>query len=267
MRRDTITRKDIITALVAALKPSDYVHALWEAGAAAFKRLDEWSDIDLYVVVEDEHIEETFQLMRQALLALSEFDLTFRLPEPTWHGHAQVFWRLKNASPFLFLDIVVMKRSSKDKFLQFTIHGKPLVYFDKISVVKDEPIDPEIFLERIKVRLESLKVTFPLFQVLTLKELNRGNDIEAMSYYISYTYRPLLEVLRIKYYPHHYNFFTTYVYYELPPKVVTRLEKLYFVADAEMLRKCRAEAEAWFWEVVESINLDDVKQKTANPNA
>ncbi len=267
MRRDTITRKEIITALVAALKPLDYVDALWEAGAAAFKRLDEWSDIDLYVVVEDDHVEEIFQLMRQTLLPLSEFDLTFRLPEPTWHGHAQVFWRLKNASPFLFLDIVVMKKSSKDKFLQFTTHGKPLVYFDKTGVVKDEPIDQGIFLEKIKARLESLKITFPLFQVLTLKELNRGNDVEAMSYYVSYTYRPLLEVLRIKYYPYHYNFFTTYVYYELPPAVVTRLEKLYFIADAEMLRKCQAEAEAWFWEVVESINLDDVKHKTANPNA
>ena len=267
MRKDTITRKDIITALVAALKPLDYAYALWEAGAAAFKRLDEWSDIDLYVVVEDEHVEETFQSMKEILLPLSDFDLTFRLPEPSWHGHAQVFWHLKDTSPFLFLDIVVMKKSSKDKFLQFAIHGKPLVHFDKIGVVKDEPIDKEIFLEKIKARLESLKITFPLFQVLTLKELKRGNDVEAMSYYISYTYRPLLEVLRIKYCPYHYSFFTTYIYYELPPEVVTRLEKLYFIADAEMLRKCQAEAEAWFWEVVESIDLDDVKHMTANPNA
>ncbi len=265
MRRDNITRKDIIKAFIVALKPLSNVYALWEAGAAAFNRVDEWSDIDLYVVVEDDHIEETFLSMERALLPLSEFDLTFRLPEPTWHGHSQVFWRLKNASHFLFLDIVVMKRSSKDKFLQFKIHGRPVIHFDKIGIVRDAPIDPEFFFKKIEARLESLKTTFPLFQVLTLKELNRGNDVEALSYYISYTYRPLLEVLRIKYCPYHYNFFTTYVYYELPPGVVNRLKKLYFVANVEMLRKCQTEAEVLFWEVVESINLDAVKQEILKP--
>jgi len=267
MRRDNITRKDIITAFIAVLKPLDYIYSLWEAGAAAFNRVDQWSDIDLYVVVEDDHVEETFLSMKEALLVLSEFDLTFRLPEPTVHGHSQVFWRLKNASSFLFLDIVVMKRSSRDKFLQFKIHGRPLIHFDKIGVVKDEPIDPEFFLKKIEARLENLKITFPLFRVLTLKEINRGNDVEALSYYVSYTYRPLLEVLRIKYCPYHYNFFTTYIYYELPPEIVKHLHKLYFVANASELHKCQVEAEAWFWEVVKSINLDEVRLKISNPNA
>lgn len=267
MRRNHITRKDIITTLITALKPLNYMYALWEAGAAAFDRVDEWSDIDLYIVVEDEHIEETFLSMKRALLLISEFDLTFRLPEPTWHGHSQVFWRLKNASHFLFLDIVVMKRSSKDKFLQFAVHGRPLIHFDKIDVVKDEQIDPGFFLKKIEARLETLKTTFPLFQVLTLKELNRGNDVEALSYYVSYTYRPLLEILRIKYCPYHYNFFTTYIYYELPPGVVNRLKELYFIANTEALRKCQTEAETWFWEIVKSINLNDVKQKITHPNA
>jgi hypothetical protein len=156
-----------------------------------------------------------------------------------------------------------MKKSSEDKFLQYTIHGKPLVHFDKIGAIKDDPIDPEWFPKKLDARLETLKKTFELFQVLTLKELNRGNYIEALSYYITYTYKPLVEVLRIKYCPYHYNFFTSYIYYELPPDVVKRLHRLYFIADAEELRARQAEAETWFWEVIKRIDRATVKKKIA----
>ncbi len=261
MKQDYVTRKDIITALTSALEPLTYVHALWEGGAASFKRVDDWSDIDLYVACDDNHIEETLKSMEQTFSDLTPIDLKFRLPEPTWHGHSQVFWRLKNASPFLFLDIVVMKKSSKEKFLQYKIHGKPLIHFDKIGIVKDDPIDPQFFLEKLETRLKTLKTNFELFQVLTLKELNRGNDVEALSYYIAYTYKPLVEVLRIKYCPYHHNFFTSYVYYELPAEVVKRLHQLYFIANAEELRKRRDEAETWFWDVVESIDRVTLEKK------
>ncbi len=267
MKGEDITRKDIIAAFIKALAPLGYVYALWEAGAAAFNRVDQWSDIDLYVVVEDERVEKTIKVIEQALSTLSEYNLKFRLPEPTRHRHSQVFYRLKKTSPFLFLDIVVMKKSSEDKFLQFKIHGEPVIHFDKIGVVKDDAIDPESFLKKVETRLEMLKTTFDLFQVLTLKELNRGNDIEAFSYYIGYTYRPLVEVLRIKYCPFHYNFFTTYIYYELPSEIVKRLHRLYLIANAEELRKCRTEAEVWFWDVVQSINRDELKRRVFHPDS
>jgi hypothetical protein len=266
MKKDKITREDITATLVTALKPLNYFYALWEGGSASFDRVDQWSDIDLYLVVEDEKVEDSLSSIEQSFLNLSEIDLKFRLPEPTWHGHSQVFYRLKKTSPFLFLDIVVIKKSSKDKFLQFRIHGKPVVYFDKIAVVKDDPIDPEYFLNKIQSRLEMLKTNFDLFQVLILKELNRSNEIEALSYYLSYTYRPLVEVLRIKYCPYHHNFHNSYIYYDLPPEVVKRLHKLNFIANSKELRQFQVEAEAWFWEVVKSINPDDLKRKISDQN-
>lgn len=261
MKRKEIERNDIVSALIEALKPLDYVHAVWEGGAASFDRVDEWSDIDLYVVCDDERVEDTFVAMEQSLVALSEIELRFRLPEPAWHGHSQVFWRLKNVSPFLFLDIAVMRKSSKDKFLQYPIHGRPVVHFDKIGIVKDDPVDREDYVRRLKVRLDSLKTNFELFQVLVMKELNRGNDIEALSYYLSYVYRPLVEVLRIKHCPWHHRFFTTYIYYEMPQEVVDRLHNLYFITDAQALSNCREEAEDWFWETVKSIDYEQVRRK------
>lgn len=260
MEENTLERDELVTALVETLEPLPYIHAVWEGGAASWQRVDEWSDIDMYVVCDDERVEETFRVIEEAVGVLAKIDIKFRMPEPAWHGASQVFLRLKNASPFLFLDIAVMKRSGKEKFLQYKIHGKPLVHFDKSDVVKDDPVDPKKYFEQMKARLETLKNTFGLFQVLVLKEMNRGNEIEALSYYLSYVYRPLVEVLRIKYSPWHYRFFTTYIYYEIPADVVQRLKRLYFVKDLQALVACRTEAEKWFWETVQSIDLDDIKK-------
>jgi predicted nucleotidyltransferase len=260
MHTAQIDRSKLIDTIIETLKPLEYVDALWEGGAASWKRVDEWSDIDLYVVCDDERVEDTFNVIEKAVTSLSPIEVKFRMPEPAWHGASQVFLRLRDASPFLFLDIAVMKRSSKEKFLQYQIHGKPLVHFDKTGVVKDEPVEPAAYLKQIETRLEFLKATFNLFQVLVLKEINRGNDMEALSYYLSYVYRPLVEVLRIKHSPWHYRFFTTYIYYEMPADVVARLHRLYFVHDVGALAKCREEAESWFWETVDSITWEDLEK-------
>ena len=260
MSRDKISRKEIIDALTAALKPLKYVYAFWESGSVSFHRMDEYSDIDLYLVTEDGRVEDAFSSMEQSLADSFGIELKYRLPEPTWHGHSQVFYRLLNTSPFLFLDIVVMKISSQDKFLQYRIHQEPIIYFDKTGLIQDHPIDAGQFFEKLISRLETLKVTFDLFQVMTLKELNRGNDIEAFSYYLAYTYRPLVEALRIKYCPYHHNFHNSYIYYDLPEETVKRLHGLNFVANAEELRECRSKAEVWFQEVVNSIDPDDLRR-------
>jgi hypothetical protein len=212
------------------------------------------------VVSDDERVEDTLDVIEKAVCSVSEIDLKVRLPEPIGHEYAQVFLRLKRTSPYLFLDVAAMKRSSKDKFLQFAIHGKPVVHFDKINIVKDEPVEPESHFQQLRARLEVLKKNFDFFQVLVMKELNRGNAMEALSYYLIYTYRPLVEILRIKHSPWHYKFFTTYIYYEMPPDIVERLHCLYFISDTKALRKCQKEAETWFWEIAKSLGQEDLKK-------
>jgi hypothetical protein len=232
---------------------------MWQAGSIAFDRSDRWSDVDIYIVVDDPMVEAVFNRIEKIVVSLSGYDRKYRLPEPTWHGHSQVFYRLKKASPFLFLDIAVMRRSSKDKFLQYRIHGTPVVHFDKAGIIRDDPVDAAALLARLKERLKAMKETFKLFEVLTLKELNRGFDIIALNFYQSSVIRPLIEVLRIKYSPYHYNFHTAYLYYDLPQKTVARLRRLCFVKDGRELRKRHREAVAWFYRLLNSIDMNDVK--------
>lgn len=245
-----LSRATILSALRQELEPLAFVNAMWEAGAAAFHRVDAWSDIDLYIDVDDEAADEIIPRVDALLATLSPIALRYELPQPSWHGHLQVFYTLANASPFLMIDLVVMRHSNPAKFLEREIHGEPLVHFDKVHAVDAPPLNMAALQVRLSERLATLRVLFDLNQILTSKELNRGNAIEAVAFYHGYTLRPLLEVLRIRHDPTRYNFHTRYVYYYLPAPVVERLESLFFVKDTADLAAKLAEAQSWFWQAL-----------------
>ncbi|MFT3683729.1 MAG: nucleotidyltransferase domain-containing protein [Phycisphaerales bacterium] len=62
-----LTRDPIIAALVAALEPLDAVRAAFIAGSAATGRLDELSDIDLFVFVAPGQVERAAKAIDDAL--------------------------------------------------------------------------------------------------------------------------------------------------------------------------------------------------------
>jgi hypothetical protein len=258
MSETIVTRNDVIKALRDALEPLDYVYAMWEGGAASFNRLDEWSDIDLLVDAQDDRITDVVMIADEVLNRIFHVDLRYEWPQPTAHGHWQAFYHLASTSEFLLLDIVVMKHSSPNKYLQEDIHGRPVVQFDKANVTQMLPLDREDLIAELRVRLETLRVVFDLFQVLTLKELSRGNYIEALVFYHVYTLRPLVEALRIRHSPIRYNFYARYLHYDLPGHVVQCLQFLFFVKDGDDLRLKHSRAEAWFHETLAQIDLKEV---------
>ncbi|MBD3367210.1 MAG: nucleotidyltransferase domain-containing protein [Candidatus Eisenbacteria bacterium] len=247
MTEGNIGRERIVDALIDRLEPLEFVDAMWEGGAAAHGRVDEWSDLDLQVVCDDEKVEETFETAREALDEVASIELAFRMPEPAWHGHSQVFWKLREASPFHLIDLCVIKRSSDDKFLEPEMHGSPEVHFDKTGVARPASFDVTAHREALRRRLGTLRTVFGLFgRVMVEKELRRGNGIEAVSYFHGTTLRPLIEVLRMRYTPAQHRFHTRYLYYDFPHDVVKRLERLFFVGDIGELDERLEEAVAWF---------------------
>jgi hypothetical protein len=256
MQNSSLKREQVIRALREKLEPLDFILAMWEGGAAAFNRIDDYSDIDIQVAADDDRVAEVFPKVESVLLSLSPIELRYEIPQPTWHGHAQVFYRLSRTDKFLLIDFVVIKRSSPLKFLEPEIHGNAVVHFDKANLVHADPLDRSALVSKLRARVSALRVTFDLFQVLTLKELKRHNDIEAFSFYQSFTLRPLIEALRIRYSPTRYNFHTRYVHYDLPPDVVRQLQALFFVRDAADLGVKREQAERWFYGTLDDIRLD-----------
>jgi hypothetical protein len=83
-KSELITRKHILDVLVQTLEPLNYVHALWEGGAATFNRIDRWSDLNVHVVVDDDRVAEVFSVAKQGLGALSPIELNYEVPSPTY---------------------------------------------------------------------------------------------------------------------------------------------------------------------------------------
>jgi hypothetical protein len=253
-----LTRDIIIQTLVNALETLDYVHAFYEGGAAAFNRVDEWSDIDLYLVVDDEKVNEAFLAVEKALRSLSPIKQKFDVPQTGWPCVFQAFYRLKDASEYLIIDLCVLKLSSPDTFLEPEMHGNVVFYFNKHGKIKPPQFDREALVKKVRERLGRLQARFDMFNNFVQKEINRGHLLEAIDLYHSFILAALVEVLRIKHNPIHYNFKMEYVHYELPSETIKKLEHLYFVKDAKDLQEKYYEAIKWFSRTMQEIDQKDI---------
>lgn len=245
-----LTREIIINTLVDALKPLDHVQAFWEGGAAAFNRIDEWSDIDIYLVVGDDKIEETFLAVERSLKSLSTIEQKFRIMKSQWADVSQAFYRMKDASEYLVIDLAILKSSSPEKFLELEIHGKALFYFNKSANIKPLPLDIEMFTKRLKERKGRLKARFRMFNNFVQKEINRGNFLEAIELYHNFTLSTLIEALRMRHAPFHHEFKTRYIHYELPLAVIMKLKMLFFIEDERALQEKYRKASRWILEIL-----------------
>lgn len=180
MKGKKLSHDIIIRALADALKPLDYIYAFWEGGAIAFNRVDEWSDIDVYLVVDDDNVDQAFLDVERALRSLSPIKQKYDVPQSQYPGVAQAFYRLRDASEYLIIDLAIIKLSTKDKFLEPEIHGNAVFYFDKSGAVRCPLLDREALVSRLHARLDRLQARFDMFNNFVQKEINRGNYLEAI---------------------------------------------------------------------------------------
>jgi hypothetical protein len=260
MNERELTRSVIIQTLVYALEPLDYVYALYEGGAAAFNRVDEWSDIDLYLIVDDEKVNEAFLAVEKALRSLAPIKQKLDVPQTGWPGVSQAFYRLENTSEYLIIDFAILKLDSPETFLEPHVHGNPIFYFNKSGKVKPPRLDKEALLKKLRERLIRLQARFDMFNNFVQKEINRGNYLEAIDLYHGLTLATLVEALRIKYNPVHYNFKMQYIHYELPSEMIEKLEPLYFVKDEQDLQEKYREAIKWFRRTMLEIDQKEIER-------
>lgn len=261
----TIDRDDIIKALQDALEPLPYVNAIWEGGAISFGRLDRYSDIDLQIDVKDGAVKRTVAVVERALRRLSPIEKRYEVLNAS-HGHWQCFYKLEGTSHFQLIDLCVMKHCSKNKFLEEEVHGPAVFYFNKGNSVRPRPLDKKAYSKALRARLVRLKARFEMFNCFVEKELNRGNFLEAFGYYYGLVPASLVEILRMKYQPLHYDFKTRYLHYELPPKVVSRLKGFFYVRDEKDLRRKHRAAVRWFRELADGLDLKKVEKKIVRPS-
>jgi predicted nucleotidyltransferase len=264
----TVTARAIIDTLAAALAPLDVVNAMWLGGSAATGRTDELSDVDIQIDVADGRVADAFAAAEAALAALSPIELCYPIPEPTWHGHSQRFYRLEDSPEHLLVDFCVLQRgSSAPRFLEREIHGEPVVVFDKLGIVHPVPVDRAAHRRAMRKDLSSRKARFLMFHHLPRKEIVRQNHADAVWRYFNFVLSPLIVILRARHAPLFYDFAPRYLRRDLPADVCDRLTRLHFVADVADLAAKTEEAIAWALDELRALEIDEDSGAAAGDNA
>ena len=256
-----LTRAEIIQPLIHNLRPLSHIHSFYEGGAAAFRRIDKWSDIDLYIVTDDNKIEETFLAFEKTLKLISPIKQKYEAKHPESTGLYQAFYKLEYGNEYHMIDLAVMKLSSSEKFLEPKMHGDVIFYFNKSNKIKPSPLKKNEFITKAFRRLKRIQENFNMFNNLVQKEINRGNYLEAIDLYHNLTLAALVEVLRMKHNPVHHGFKMRYIHYELPSKSIKKLKSLYFVKDEIELQKKYSKAIKWFTELISEIDETKIRKK------
>jgi hypothetical protein len=241
-----ITRNSLCESLRAALEPLDYVNAMWRAGSDSFGRDDEWSDLDVVLDVADGRQSDAFEVVEATLEHSSPIARRMVMPEPTWHGHSQRLYQLRDAPEHLMIDLVIMQRNvDAPRFDERERHGEPVVVFDKLGIVRSVALDWAPHRERMRAHLEPIRERLVMLRHLIDKEVRRGNALDALSRYQHIALAALVAGLRARHAPARFDFGWRYLSLDLPAQVYASLRRLCFVADLDDLAAKLPEALAW----------------------
>jgi predicted nucleotidyltransferase len=220
-----ITPEEVKNSLFVLLERDTDVLAAWVGGSAATGFQDEYSDLDLTIVVNNGTVENTFALLHKHLSAKFEIDHYWRLPEPTWHKMSQAVCKIKHTPEFYYLDIVVAEIGNPHKLTETDRHGAAVVWFDKADAYQPIASPAEEIRSRGK-RFYDLSKSLDVISIIELKKaLSRNNWIAAYSNYQQFVNRHLVIMLNLKYRPEKVDFGIRYADRDYPPSIVSLLEQ------------------------------------------
>lgn len=230
-------REKIKQKLVEVFSEFEEILGFFEGGSAAFDRADEWSDLDLQLVVKDDFAEQAVPLLEDTLESIAPIEDRFILPKPTWHGHWQGFYRLENLSPYLIIDFLIMKESSPSYFTETELHGIPKIFFDKTGRIGKEHINQQELEQVIPKRIKRIEGISKMFNNIVDKEIKRNRIIDAIDLYYTLILRSYIELLRIKHDPARWSFGCRYLGFDLPADIYNKIQNLFYIKNAEDLQQ------------------------------
>lgn len=245
----TVFRKRIMDLF----QDEPWVLGIWEGGSAATGRLDGLSDLDLGLVVEDDRVEETFRLFEELLAEHYPVKTSFRVPEPSWHGHSQCYYFCGNCPPLFYVDLLVEKRSAGDRLMEPDRHGASVIWLNRGNILNPVPTPEDEMLTRNLGFFRTLVKVLPISLAETEKQILRGNGIDAMLEYQGLLQRRLAGLLNLKYRPSKYDFGIRYGGTEYPPEVAERVRELMYAGSIQELPGKFREVSEWINRLVEEL--------------
>ena len=251
-----INRSQIVEKLKERLEPLDFIYAMWLEGADASGTIDEFSDLDFWVDVEDEYEITVYEVVENALSELAQIDYKYVMK----HGHPKIrqrIYHLAGSSEYLMIDFCGQlhsrPRNSYSYYENDQIEAVKVI-FDKDNIIRYKPYDQSAFKTSNAALLEEMKYRYTQHSRV-IKYVRRGLYPEAFAYYQRYVLDPLVCLLRILYTPAYTDYGFVHISQHIPKVSADRLAYFSQVSSFGDIEKKTAEAKGWFGELVEEVKL------------
>jgi len=230
-----IDRNFILRKITETLQPTNYVNALWLEGADSLGTVDQYSDIDLWVDVNDGNEQQAIATIKNCLKEMAELDFEHEAEHP--HPKIrQLFFHIKGTSKFIIIDLCIQSNSRVFWFTEDKEGEKVRILFDKKNVIAFKPMDKIEMGKELTKRKEYLLGEFQIKKVDTEKEIERDDYLGALNFYISLA-EVFTELVRIKYNPNKHEFGLKHANRDLSVKARLTVEKIYQFRSIRDLRQ------------------------------
>lgn len=227
---------------------------MWLEGADANGTLDDYSDIDIYIDIKDENEVEAIEAVETALSEISEVDYRYIMN----HSHPKLrqrIYHLKNTSEYLMIDFC-WQLHSRDRDEYIYILGNKIeaakVLFDKDNIIRYKELDLEDYKEYNYNRIEECKYRYTQL-CRVIKYVHRNQYPEAYAYYNRYVVNPLIDLLRLIHTPAHAHYYLIHISSHISKD--ERLEYYLKISSVEDISKKIPEAQKWFNELLDKLNV------------
>jgi hypothetical protein len=250
----TINRDIIIDVLKKRLITMDEVYAFWLEGADGLGAVDEYSDLDVWLDVEDGFEDAAFEAAEDELSKLSKLDFMFNVK----HGHPKIrqnYYHVEGTNEYLIIDFCIQSHSrdkSEYKYVEGDILEFPKVIFDKADIISISKEEENIDRDLITSRIKEIKGKY-MQHARVIKYVERGNYPEAFIYYLKYVADPLVELERIKYTPKYYDLHFIHISNHIPDKDREQLEYFYRISSLNDIRNKTMEAKGLCEELINEV--------------
>jgi hypothetical protein len=157
-----ITRDKIVGELRNKLMSNDHVVAFWLEGADAHNRVDDYSDLDVWLDVSDGREKMIMNSLRKILqkLAPIDFEMEVKHPHPKIR---QAFFHLQGTPEYLIVDVCVQSHSRDFFYTIGHADEKVAMIFEKQPVIKYRSLNQVKHKAFLAKREAELRAGFSFF--------------------------------------------------------------------------------------------------------
>jgi predicted nucleotidyltransferase len=203
------------------------IHAFWVEGSIAQGRSDEYSDLDLWVSIDNDSETEIFAMVEKLLRSHGKLDINYVMAT----SHPEIFhtvYHIEGKNEFQTIELN-LQHKSRVITLDEDVDDY-LIIFDKAEIVKSLITKPKDI--DWAVTMERVRQYYFLMHPNVIKNIKRGRPLEAKIYY-DYLVQYLVKTIRKLHTPNKVDYGLKHSYHDLPKEYLDFLQDIAFVKNEE----------------------------------